>query len=226
MDPLVQSHFFTFSPSFTSWRMASESLGLSCCFSAQASISALSSGEPRSPIIGVLPVRGRPGPRFFGLATIDLPIIWVLQKCKPGGSSNFRAREGLEGLLRAWAPCEVTPTCGRREQLTPHMASSGPAMSAQVRATVPCGRWKATRGSASSQAPSSQAPDLADVIKPAGSRRRVFLYVHFANCYPETSQSTANCTNCSFEPERYHRGTLSSFNHFPQLLVLVGLPTA
>ena len=60
----------------------------------------------------------------------------------------------------------------------------------------------------------------------AGLRRRVFLYVHFANCYPENRQSTANCTNCSFEPERYHLGTLSSFNHFPQLLVLVGLPTA
>src|SRR5947208_1139754 len=54
----------------------------------------------------------------------------------------------------------------------------------------------------------------------------LFLYVHFANCYPENRQSTANCTNCSFEPERYHLGTLSSFNHFPQLLVLVGLPTA
>src|SRR5436190_20430507 len=36
----------------------------------------------------------------------------------------------------------------------------------------------------------------------AGLRRRVFLYVHFANCYPENRQSTANCTNCSFEPER------------------------
>src|SRR5436190_20398731 len=60
----------------------------------------------------------------------------------------------------------------------------------------------------------------------AGLRRRVFLYVHFANCYPENRQSTANCTNCSFEPERYHLGTLSSFNHFPQSLVLVGLPTA
>src|SRR5258706_13251572 len=50
--------------------------------------------------------------------------------------------------------------------------------------------------------------------------------MHFANCYPENRQSTANCTSCSFEPERYHRGALSSFNHFPQLLVLVGLPTA
>src|SRR5258705_9837626 len=99
-NSFMQSHFFTFSPSFTSWRMASESLGLSCCFSAQASISALSSGEPRSPIIGVLPVRGRPGPRFFGLATIDLPIIWVLQKCNPGGTAKFRARERLKGVLR------------------------------------------------------------------------------------------------------------------------------
>jgi hypothetical protein len=65
-----------------------------------------------------------------------------------------------------------------------------------------------------------------DKLRLPSACRRVFLYVHFANCYPENSQSTANCTNCSFEPERYHRGTLSSFNHFPQLLVLVGLPTA
>src|SRR5258708_30702354 len=57
-------------------------------------------------------------------------------------------------------------------------------------------------------------------------RRRVFLYVHFANCYPESSQSPTNSHFCSFEPERYHRGALSSFNHFPQLLVLVGPPTA
>ena len=34
---------------------------------------------------------------------------------------------------------------------------------------VPCGRWKAMRGSAS-----SRAPDLADAIKQAGSRRGVF----------------------------------------------------
>jgi hypothetical protein len=34
-NSFMQSHFFTFSPSFTSWRMASESLGLSCCFSAR-----------------------------------------------------------------------------------------------------------------------------------------------------------------------------------------------
>ena len=54
----------------------------------------------------------------------------------------------------------------------------------------------------------------------------VFLYVHFANCYPESSQSPTNSHFCSFEPERYHRGALSSFNHFPQLLVLVGPPTA
>ncbi len=56
--------------------------------------------------------------------------------------------------------------------------------------------------------------------------RRVFLYVHSANCYPENSQSTANCSNCSFEPECYHRRALSSFDHFTQLLVLSGLPKA
>jgi len=55
----------------TSRRTASDSRGLSCCSFAQASIALRNSGEARSPIIGVVPVLGRPRPCFC-LADIDL----------------------------------------------------------------------------------------------------------------------------------------------------------
>jgi len=51
---------FTFSPSSTRRRMASESVGVSGCFSAHLTIEALITGSARKPIRGVMPVRGRP----------------------------------------------------------------------------------------------------------------------------------------------------------------------
>jgi hypothetical protein len=69
------SHFFTLSPSSTSRRMASESVGVSACFSAHLTISARITGSARKPIIGVIPVAGRPAD--FCLADIVFFIISV-----------------------------------------------------------------------------------------------------------------------------------------------------
>src|SRR6266550_2697705 len=62
--PLLRTcphHFpFTFSPSSTRRRMASESDGVSGCFSAHRTMDARITGSARKPINGVMPVRGRP----------------------------------------------------------------------------------------------------------------------------------------------------------------------
>jgi len=60
---------FTFNPSSTSRRIASEREGLSGCFSAQRPIASRIEGSARKPISGVMPVRGRP------MMTFCLPEI-------------------------------------------------------------------------------------------------------------------------------------------------------
>jgi hypothetical protein len=54
--------------------MAAESEGMSGCFSAHRTIAARITGSARKPIIGVIPVGGRP---LFCLADIDFFIISV-----------------------------------------------------------------------------------------------------------------------------------------------------
>src|SRR5258705_7526969 len=56
--------------------------------------------------------------------------------------------------------------------------------------------------------------------------RRVFLWAppYFAEGDLENTQSTANSGDCSFESQRYDRDGFSGFHHFPQLVVLLGLP--
>src|ERR1700730_2305272 len=67
-------HFFTLSPSSTRRRTASESFGLSDCCLAQFSIASRSVGSARKPIMGVMPVGGRP---IFCLADIAFFILSV-----------------------------------------------------------------------------------------------------------------------------------------------------
>jgi len=64
--------------------------------------------------------------------------------------------------------------------------------------------------------------------EPADSRRRVFLWAppYLAEWDLENTQSTTDGSDCSFEPQRYHRDGFSGTHHFPQLVVLLGLPWA
>jgi hypothetical protein len=69
-------HFaFAFNPSSTRRRMASESEGMSGCFSAHLTMEALIIGSARNPISGVVPVRGRP--MTFCLTGIVFFILFV-----------------------------------------------------------------------------------------------------------------------------------------------------
>src|ERR1700733_4820856 len=65
---------FTVRPSSTKRRMASESVGVSGWFSAHLTIDARITGSARKPIIGALPVAGRPMGLFVGAAFF---IIYV-----------------------------------------------------------------------------------------------------------------------------------------------------
>jgi hypothetical protein len=63
------------SPSSTRRRMASESVGISGCFSAHFTIEARITGSARNPISGVVPLRGRP--MTFCLTGIVFFILFV-----------------------------------------------------------------------------------------------------------------------------------------------------
>src|ERR1700682_3104136 len=66
---------FALSPSSTRRRMASESEGMSGCFSAHLTIEARITGSARNPIRGVMPLRGRP--MTFCLTGIVFFILFV-----------------------------------------------------------------------------------------------------------------------------------------------------
>jgi hypothetical protein len=74
MADAAVTHFFALSPSSTKRRVASESFGLSGCCFAHFSIAARRVASARKPIMGVIPVAGRP---IFCLADIALFILSV-----------------------------------------------------------------------------------------------------------------------------------------------------
>jgi hypothetical protein len=76
LSPIRDYLLLDFSPISTSRRMASESEGMSGWFSAQRIISARIAGSARKPIIGVIPVAGRPAD--FCLADIAFFINFCL----------------------------------------------------------------------------------------------------------------------------------------------------
>jgi hypothetical protein len=90
--PFPTFHFdFAFSPSSTSWRMASgRDRSGSFCLAIHASKVASGSSSRRTPISVPLPVvTGRPR-FFFWITLIDFAIIYGYHKSKPRGSANFR----------------------------------------------------------------------------------------------------------------------------------------
>jgi hypothetical protein len=76
LSPIRDYLLLAFSPSSTRRRMASDSVGMSGCLSAHRTIAARITGSARKPIIGVIPVAGRPAD--FCLADIAFFINFCL----------------------------------------------------------------------------------------------------------------------------------------------------
>jgi hypothetical protein len=88
------AHFFAFSPSSTSRRIASERLGPSGCREAQASTLAMNWSESLNVRVGSVPVAGRPAPVRFPPALLCVAFFmgwyYVIQGLKTSGLPHPR----------------------------------------------------------------------------------------------------------------------------------------